>query len=202
MTTGPLSRDVVLRAALDLVDREGLERLGTRRLGRDLGVDPMAVHYHVPGREALLDGVAGLLAQQVEVPPSHLEWRQWLRRNLRSYRALAHRHPRAFPLLALRPLSAPEALRPLEVMLEVLTGAGFEPGRALTVARAVAGYASGYALSEITGFTFRPGGLHTAEWAPGAFPMIRRALATAGPDDADRDFTAGLDALLTGFGDP
>ncbi|MDD9369250.1 MAG: hypothetical protein PV358_03985 [Acidimicrobiales bacterium] len=35
----PLSRERVLRAALALVDEEGVEALTMRRLGRDLGVE-------------------------------------------------------------------------------------------------------------------------------------------------------------------
>ena len=38
----PLSRERVLRAALDLVDREGVDALTMRRLGRELGVEATA----------------------------------------------------------------------------------------------------------------------------------------------------------------
>ena len=53
----PLTRERVLTAALEIVDREGLARLSMRRLGAELGVDPMAVYYHIPNKAALLDAM-------------------------------------------------------------------------------------------------------------------------------------------------
>ncbi|HSK33397.1 MAG TPA: TetR family transcriptional regulator, partial [Propionicimonas sp.] len=41
-----LSREVVLTAALTLVDAEGLEALSMRRLGNELGRDPMGLYRY------------------------------------------------------------------------------------------------------------------------------------------------------------
>ncbi|MDQ5875096.1 MAG: TetR/AcrR family transcriptional regulator, partial [Actinomycetota bacterium] len=54
---GHLNRAVVLSAALDLIDRDGLEELSMRRLAAHLAVSPMALYNHVPHKEALLEGV-------------------------------------------------------------------------------------------------------------------------------------------------
>ena len=55
--TAPLQREVIVSTALALVDREGLQALSMRRLGAALGVDPMAVYYHLPSKQALLDAI-------------------------------------------------------------------------------------------------------------------------------------------------
>ncbi|WP_155849857.1 TetR family transcriptional regulator, partial [Arthrobacter sp. H41] len=54
---GRLSRDIVLAAALELVDDEGLESLSMRRLGHKLGKDPMALYRYAANRDALHDGL-------------------------------------------------------------------------------------------------------------------------------------------------
>ena len=41
--TGPITRDHVLRTALDVIDRDGVDGLSMRRLGRVLGRDPMDI---------------------------------------------------------------------------------------------------------------------------------------------------------------
>ncbi len=50
----PLSERRIVDAALEVARREGLDRVTMRGLARDFGVTTMAIHYHVPTREALL----------------------------------------------------------------------------------------------------------------------------------------------------
>lgn len=60
---GPLDPDVIVAAARTIVDREGLDRLTMRHLGRELGVEAMSIYHHVPNKAALLDlVVADVLA--------------------------------------------------------------------------------------------------------------------------------------------
>ena len=53
-----LSREIVLSTALALVDAEGLDALTMRRLGQELGRDPMSLYRYAANRAALLDGVS------------------------------------------------------------------------------------------------------------------------------------------------
>ena len=53
----PLTRERVLRAAIELADRDGLEALSMRKLGQELGVDAMALYRHVRSKDDLFDGI-------------------------------------------------------------------------------------------------------------------------------------------------
>ena len=53
----PLNRERVLRAAVELADREGVDGLSMRRLSAELGVVPMALYKHVANKDELLDGM-------------------------------------------------------------------------------------------------------------------------------------------------
>src|SRR5208337_4377183 len=53
----PLERERIVQTALELVDRDGLDALSMRRLGAELGVDPMAIYYHIPNKQALLEAI-------------------------------------------------------------------------------------------------------------------------------------------------
>ena len=64
----PLTTDRVLRAAVDLADRDGLSALTMRRLGAELGVEAMSLYKHVANKEAILDGVVELIVGQIEIP--------------------------------------------------------------------------------------------------------------------------------------
>jgi AcrR family transcriptional regulator len=56
--SGKVTRDAVLAAALEIIDRDGVAGLSMRRLARALGRDPMILYRHAPNKAALLDGVA------------------------------------------------------------------------------------------------------------------------------------------------
>ncbi|MDQ3303151.1 MAG: TetR family transcriptional regulator, partial [Actinomycetota bacterium] len=81
----PLSRRRVLEAAVGLADREGLEALSMRRLGRELGVEAMSLYNHVPNKEALLDGMVEVLLAEMEVSVSGKQgWEERVREVFRS----------------------------------------------------------------------------------------------------------------------
>src|ERR1700683_4873210 len=109
---GRITRDVVLAAALELIDRDGVDGLSVRSLGPVLGRDPRIVDRHAPNKAALLDGVAETILAQLKVDPADPDWAAQLRAVAHHYRALALTHPKAVPLLVTRPLATPLRLRP------------------------------------------------------------------------------------------
>ena len=102
-TTGrraPLTRDRVLRTAVDLADSGGIDALTIRRLGEQLGVEAMSVYHHVANKEAILDGVVDLVFGEVEdalggfaVPGRDAEWKAALRARILAARQVMLRHP-------------------------------------------------------------------------------------------------------------
>jgi AcrR family transcriptional regulator len=63
-----LSRQRVIATAADLLRRYGLGDLTMRRLGRELGVAPGAVYWHVASKQELLVEVADVLLAEVPEP--------------------------------------------------------------------------------------------------------------------------------------
>ncbi|MGD9890067.1 MAG: TetR/AcrR family transcriptional regulator C-terminal domain-containing protein [Dehalococcoidia bacterium] len=201
----PLTRRRILTAALRLVDREGLEALSMRRLGKALGVEAMSLYNHVPNKAALLDGIVELLLDELEIPgPEAGDWRERFRRINQSYRRVAHAHPRAFPLAITRPYNTPGPLRQVEATLQILHEAGFDAETALHLFQTGSSYTSGYVLAEITR-TERP----ATEMAASAFdrhrldaqtfPRLVALTAYYEARDRDAEFDYGLDAILRAF---
>ena len=48
--SGKITRDAVLAAALEIVDRDSADALSMRRLARTLGRDPMILYRHAPNK--------------------------------------------------------------------------------------------------------------------------------------------------------
>ena len=121
----PLTKERVLRAAVDLVDRDGLNALTMRRLGAELGVEAMSLYKHVANKEAILDGIVELVVGEIEIPPEGADWREAMRRRAISARDVFRRHSWAIGLLEARNTMGPAALRYLNAVLGNLRAAGF-----------------------------------------------------------------------------
>src|SRR2546430_16897959 len=61
----PLSRRRVLRAAVELADRDGLDSLTMRRLAQELGAEAMSLYHHVANKEAVLDGIVEVILGEI-----------------------------------------------------------------------------------------------------------------------------------------
>ena len=110
--SGKITREAVLAAALEIIDRDGADALSMRRLARALDRDPMILYRHAPSKAALLDGVAETVLAQLRVDSADPDWAGQLREVARRYRALALAHPHVVPLIVTRPLATPLGLRP------------------------------------------------------------------------------------------
>ena len=195
----PLDRRLILNAAVKLTDREGLEALSMRRLGRELGVEAMSLYNHVPNKEALLNGMVEVLLEELEVPldvPGD-SWEERLRKAFRSYLQLARAHPNVFPLFTMRPLNTVESLK----LFELLREAGFDIVSALRAFRVLSSYTIGYALAEIRGFALESDVSHPGIHGFSEEELFRVFKSPPPLEKADRDaeFEFGLDLILTGL---
>ena len=66
----PLSRERIVRTALELGEHDGLDALTMRGLGRELGVEAMALYYYFPSKEALLDAIVEKAVAEMRPPRS------------------------------------------------------------------------------------------------------------------------------------
>jgi AcrR family transcriptional regulator len=208
---GKITREVVLAAALDIIDRDGADGLSMRRLARALDRDPMILYRHAPNKAALLDGVAETILTKLTVDATDPDWAGQLRSVARNYRALALAHPHVVPLLVTRPLATPLALRPhgtlrpLEDVLALLTRAGFTGPDALHIYRALFGFLHGHVLNELQEIVENPDetddllrlGLYRLPI--GEFPLLRGLAPALASYDGAAELERGLDILLTGL---
>jgi AcrR family transcriptional regulator len=206
-----VSRSVILRSALSIVDRDGVEGLSMRRLSDEVRRDPTVIYRHVPSKAALLDGVAEIVLGQLRVDTADPDWMGQLRAVAHDFRRLALAHPNVVPLLVTRPLATPLGqrplgmLRPLEDVLTLLTSAGFSGADALHIYRVLFGYLHGHVLTEIQEVIERPEetddilrlGLHRLPVTE--FPRVRALASALANYDGAAELDRGLDLLLFGL---
>jgi AcrR family transcriptional regulator len=128
----PLTRERVLRAAVQLADERGIDALTMRNLGQELGVEAMSLYNHVSNKEDVLDGAVDVVVREVlaavealEAPSGPAEWKPAMRRRILEARAVLLRHRWAPAVFESRTGLPPAALPYFESLLGLMLEAGF-----------------------------------------------------------------------------
>lgn len=193
---------------MSLADAEGVEGLTMRRLAAELGVEAMTIYYHVPNKDAILDGLVERVIAEIQLPEPGTEWRPALRSlALSAYEVLA-RHRWAPGTMLARQGSGPMRLRYMDTILAILADAGFEPTVADHAYHALEGHVMGFTLWEVgmnLGTREEVQALALAflaelpvETYPNVAEHIEHHLAPRPPDD-EGSFAFALDLLLDGL---
>lgn len=170
-----LTRDIILSAALELVDDAGLSALSLRSLGKRLGVSQAAFYRHFPDKAALLEGICEQLwrltydrflalvqgadgvhddaapgASAVSAPDQALQAQEYIRQYANCLRATLQDHPNTVILLMTHPISTPEQLSLLAGVLASLARSGFTPTTdTLALITSVSVYTTGFVAAEV-----------------------------------------------------
>jgi AcrR family transcriptional regulator len=120
-----LSKDRVLRVAVDLADEAGIETLSMRKLAERLGVVPMALYKHVASKEELLDGMVDIVVGEIDPPVSGIDWKSAFRQRILSARRSLQRHPWAPGVIESLANPSPVVLAYIDSMIGILRTGGF-----------------------------------------------------------------------------
>src|SRR5437660_9826686 len=190
----PLTTERIVEAAIELIDREGLDALSMRRLGAALGVEAMSLYRHFRSKALRLEFVVGRLLAELLLPvPGSAPWQDSFRALARDYRQLLLRHPNAIPLLATLQLSNPGALGAAGAVMALLRAASFDARTAFHVLATAESYVIGFAYWEAGTAGVRTEGGAPPLLPPGADPYIVEDCAEMSRADCDAAFEFGLD---------
>jgi TetR/AcrR family transcriptional regulator, tetracycline repressor protein len=186
-----LSEARLLAAAHELLTEKGADGLSVRGIAARVGVAPNAVYTYFPDRaavlSALVDGVLGAVPAPAPGP-----WRARLVELALALRAELLARPGVVPLVGRVPLDGPHALALGELLLDVLAGAGLDPGDAARAAYLLQVYVLGAVALDV------------AEVEPGPLPpederVATRAAALAGVPEGHHPRTAAAAPVIAGY---
>ncbi|MEU8344392.1 TetR/AcrR family transcriptional regulator C-terminal domain-containing protein [Spirillospora sp. NPDC048832] len=210
----PLSRRRVLRGAVRLADRDGVDSLTMRKLAQEVGAEAMSLYHHVANKEAVFDGLAEMVLEEVmdavgkvEAPDPAEDWRAALRARVLAAREVLLRHRWAPQLLVSR--TNPLVIAYYDQVVGILRAGGFSFDLAHRALHVLGSRALGF-----TQELFQPdaaqgvdAGAAMAEMGD-RFPNIVGMLADAVHDDPDGtlgfcddqfEFEFALDLILDGL---
>jgi AcrR family transcriptional regulator len=145
----PISRDAIVTAAVQLLDREGLAALSMRKLADQLGVGAASLYWHVGSKDGLLDLIMDEVIGEAKVPdPDPAHWQDQLKQVARDQRAAILRHPWIVRVSIGRIPMGPNALRYSEPILAILRAGGLPPRQAVQGYLLLIATINGFAIDE------------------------------------------------------
>jgi AcrR family transcriptional regulator len=143
----PWTRAQLLRAAIDLADKGGIESLSMRKLSQHLGGGAMSIYNHVSSKSDLLDGMIDTVFSEIDLPADP-SWKTAMRQRAISIRTVMTRHPWAVGLMESRRTPGPATLRHHDAVIRCLRDAGFSIQLAAHAFSALDSYIYGFAMQE------------------------------------------------------
>lgn len=121
-----LSREQIVRSAIELLDTEGATGLSMRRLGARLGSGATSLYWHVATKDDLLELAVDEVMGEIYVPEAgDAPWRVGVSVMADGTRAMLLRHPWVIGLLGTRPTIGPNVLRMSDRIVALFSAAGF-----------------------------------------------------------------------------
>ena len=209
-TRSQLSRERVLRAAVEYADRHGLEALSMRKLADELGAGAMSLYHYVPNKTDLVDGMVDLVFAEIEPPSLDVDWRTAMRRRAVSTREALRRHRWAVGHMEGRSTHGPANLRLHDAVLGCLRAAGFSVEMTVHAYSVQDAYIYGFALQETDMNPETPedfaavAAQQMVDYAdmladfPNLVEVVGGHVAEAGYD-YETEFLFGLDLILDGL---
>ncbi|WP_169953645.1 TetR/AcrR family transcriptional regulator C-terminal domain-containing protein [Microbispora sp. H11081] len=172
-----LSRDQIVRAALELLDAEGLDALSMRKLGARLGAGATSLYWHVANKDELIELVMDEVYAAVVLPEA-ADWRETARVFAYGMRHAVFEHPWSASLIGVVPALGPNALTASDRLMGAFARAGFEGIDVDYAMTAVVSYTLGATIPEVAFLTvLEATGQSLADLQSAVEPIVMKAMA-------------------------
>lgn len=206
----PLSLDLIVRTALELLDTEGLDAVSMRKVAQRLGTGAASLYAHVRNKDELHELMLDLVIGEIEVPePDPAHWRQQIKDLVNRQVEVFSAHPGIAQVVLRTPApTGPNALTVTEAMLSILRAAGLPDREVAFAVDVIALFATAAAMELSADFglgdeqraeRIRQVEQYFAALPADRFPTLVSMLPVLSQGDYRERFEFGLDLLLDGL---
>lgn len=199
-TRAGVTVDDVVAAAIEVVDREGVDALTIRRVADACQLSPMGVYRHVRDKEDLLDRIVDtVVSRGMKDLEATGEWDQQIAELFRYARQLNLDHPGVAVLSVLRPTPVIGVARFYARVLAALAEGGFTGARAVHAFDTLLMFTFGSVLWQIPRSADIRQRLVTVALGDEAATQIVERAGELSQRDPTEYFEAGLNTILDGL---
>ena len=202
----PLSRDSIVQAAIRIANREGLKAVSIRKIATVLGASPMALYYHIPSKDDLLNLMLDATYAKCTFPEGiELGWRQVLTLFAAQHRSNLEEYPWSIAIHLDSREYGPEGIRALEWHLEHLASFGLDVRLSIRILGLVLNFVIGFVSNEDQESSLRVPAARAQSpvfaepiLATGRYPHVAKFVAAGIEPADDTAFARALNWLLDG----
>jgi TetR/AcrR family tetracycline transcriptional repressor len=182
--------EAVVRAALEILDAEGLEDVTLRRISSKLGIQAPALYWHFKNKQDIIDDMAQSILVQggledIKRPRDPIAWAEWLVEAAHAVRRAMVSHRDGGRVVAGASFRAKTLARLAILTTRVLNEAGFDLLYASLATGTTFDYVWGYVIEEQAGE------------GPEVGPALPQGLEVASPYRLDLMDENLMDAIMT-----
>ncbi|MEU0480487.1 TetR/AcrR family transcriptional regulator [Streptosporangium sp. NPDC006013] len=212
-----LSLGVIVRAAVEIADADGIEGVSMRRVGERLGFTSMSLYRHVPGKTQLIDLMCDAVMGDAattgtdggDTAGTPRGWREALEGWARGSWALCRRHPWLAGVRGTRHIPGPNSVAHFEYALGTVAGIGLKPAEMVAVVGLVGRFVDSEAARAAEAARVeRHTGVSEEEWWGAReslyeklhlYPTLTHVWEAGGYDEPEDSFEFGLRRMLDGI---
>lgn len=203
-----LTKEKIVNEAIALVNKKGMPSLSMRMLGARLSVEGMALYYHFPNKQALIEAMLDRVHAEISIPEADIAWQDFVRQRSASVIEVLRRHPWAATLMESGVRPGEYTMQDRERLLAVFRQAGFSVSNAVHAITIVDVFTYGF-VTQLVNLSFSTkedaavvGQDVIAMFAPDKYPYMREMVSEhmlkRGYDVMD-EFVFGLELIITGL---
>ncbi|MDW5564209.1 MAG: TetR/AcrR family transcriptional regulator C-terminal domain-containing protein [Methanomassiliicoccus sp.] len=153
-TKGPrISPEAAIRAALEVLDEEGLDNVTLRKIASKIGIQAPTLYWHFKNKSDLIDDMAEAILKDggmydLQPPKDKNAWTEWLTQTAHTLRRAMLSHRDGGRIVAGASFRS-KAMQKLKLTsLQVLHGAGFDHLQSSLGSETITDYVWGYVIEE------------------------------------------------------
>ena len=201
--SSPLSFEMIIAEAIELIREEGFEALTMRRLAARCGVTAMSLYRHVQTKDELLVILANRILDQLDVPDSDgLDWRSDVAGVFSAVHRMWLAHPEFAQIIAAQPADGKVAVRWIERVFTALERAGLSDRQIVGAYDTLASYTAGFNQQHTGRLSPAAASARLAElrkFEASEFPHVAAFAELLTTRDAADGFDEGLNLILDGI---
>lgn len=195
-----LSRQIILKTALIILDESGIDALSMRTLAKRLNVKAMSLYNHIKNKEDLLNGVVEIILQEVRIPEPTSDWKTNLRSIACSFHDSLLRHPNAIPIIYTYSPVTVKGLKQTEKILSILNGISRTGLCAFSLMHIIVAYIIGHAGMSVSSRQEKNNQneeqVYCEETNLKMFPNLLEAFHNLSYRNSNEEFMYGLNLIL------
>ncbi|MFC0214393.1 TetR/AcrR family transcriptional regulator C-terminal domain-containing protein [Paenibacillus chartarius] len=176
--TNKLDQSLIVHAAIDIIQEEGIDKLTMRRLAQKLNIKGASLYWHVQDKNELLSLAAEEICQRIQFPDERLPWEEQLLEFGRRCRNTYLQIRNSVHVLVATPPITPYRMHLIHKINRLFELAGFKKEDVFSAGWMLNNYICSFILDEY---------------------RLADMESDVGVPDLEREFYFGIDVLIKGF---